>query len=92
MIRSHPTERGALMVDFVLQNSAHFEQPFPNLLLAFTNLKAEQVAARRFLPEDYLGGELAGVHLMPMRQPIHIAIEIKDPGLSALSYHIAVVD
>jgi hypothetical protein len=92
LVRSHPELADALQVDVILQNNAPFEQTFPVLELTFTNLRSEPVATRRLNPEDYLGGELAGRDKMPVRQPIHIALEIADPGSEAVSYHITIID
>lgn len=92
MVRSHPSVAGALVVDVILQNNAPFEQPFPNILLTFSNLQNETVAARRFTPTEYLGGELAGSTHMPTRQPIHVGFEIQDPGSEALNYQLTIVD
>src|SRR5690606_4551039 len=88
LVRSHPTVADALQVDVILQNNAPFEQTFPSLELTFTNLRSEPVAKRKLTPAEYLGGELAGSNKMPIRQPIHIALEILDPGKEAVSYHI----
>lgn len=92
LVRSHPEVADALQVDVILQNNAPFEQTFPVLELTFTDLRSEPVATRRLDPADYLGGELAGRDKMPVRQPIHIALEIADPGSEAVSYHITIVD
>lgn len=92
VVRSHPEVEDALMVDVILRNNAEFEQTFPSLLLTFSNLRNEPVASRRLSPDEYLGGELAGSNLMPVRQPIHIGLEIADPGQEAVSYSIAIVD
>lgn len=92
VVRSHPDVEHALMVDVILQNNAQFEQPFPTLLLTFADLHNQPVASRRLTPDDYLGGELAGSDSMPVNQPIHIGIEIADPGEEAVSYSIAIVD
>ncbi len=92
LVRSHPDITDALQVDVILQNNAVFEQAFPVLELTFTNLRSEPVASRRLTPAEYLGGELAGRDKMPVRQPIHIALEIADPGRDAVSYHITIVD
>jgi predicted Zn finger-like uncharacterized protein len=92
LVRSHPDIADALQVDVILQNNAPFEQTFPVLELTFTNLRSEPVASRRLTPAEYLGGELAGRDKMPVRQPIHIALEIADPGRDAVSYHITIVN
>ena len=92
LVRSHPEVVDALQVDVILQNNAPFEQTFPILELTFTNLRSEPVATRRLNPAEYLGGELLGRDKMPVRQPIHIALEIADPGKEAVSYHITIVE
>lgn len=92
VVRSHPNHPNALVVDAVLQNTAKFEQSFPILDLVFTDSQDKIVAARRLLPGDYLGGELAGRTQMPVRQPVHIAIEIADPGREAIGYKISIAD
>ncbi|MFC6634450.1 DUF3426 domain-containing protein [Microbulbifer taiwanensis] len=91
VVRSHPQLAGALVVDAVLLNTAPFAQPFPSLLLNFSDLKDKPVASRRFTPREYLQGELAGRKQMPSGSPVHIALEIVDPGSEAVNYelHIA---
>jgi hypothetical protein len=90
VVREHPDTQGALAVDVMLINGAPFEQPFPDLVLAFTDINENQVAARRFTPKDYLGGELAGRDLMPQNQKIHITLDLVDPGAEAVNYHISI--
>lgn len=92
LVRSHPQHQNALIVDAVLQNSAAFPQSFPALDLIFTDSQDKPVAARRFEPTDYLGGEMAGKQNMPSQQPIHIALEIVDPGPRAVGYKIAIAN
>lgn len=86
VVRSHPKREQALIIDCVLLNTASFSQPFPDFQLAFSNIKGQLIAQRRFTPQEYLKGELAGVDSMPSNQPVHIAIEIIDPGKDAVNY------
>ncbi|SDK50015.1 DUF3426 domain-containing protein [Microbulbifer yueqingensis] len=88
VVRSHPDIEGALVVDAVLLNTADFPQPFPDLLLRFSDLKNQPVASRKFEPREYLQGELAGRSQMPPGSPVHIAIEIVDPGREAINYEL----
>lgn len=92
VVRSHPELAGALVVDAVLLNTAPFPQSFPSLQLSFTDLKNRPVASRRFAPRDYLRGELAGSRQMPSGSPVHIAIEIVDPGSEAVNYELHIVN
>ncbi len=91
IVRSHPTRRGALAVDAVISNQADFPQPYPTLQLQFSDLNGNPVAGRRFQPSEYLSGELTGSKLMPVHQPVHIALEIVDPGARAVNYLLTVV-
>ncbi len=86
MVRSHPELDNALIVDSILLNNAPFEQPFPHFTLSFSDLDGKPLAWRRFTPREYLGGELAGAALMPRGQPVHISLEIEDPGPEAVNY------
>jgi predicted Zn finger-like uncharacterized protein len=90
VVREHPDTQGALAVDVMLINGAPFEQPFPDLVLVFTDIDDNQVASRRFIPKDYLGGELVGRELMPQNQKIHITLDLVDPGAEAVNYHISI--
>jgi len=86
VVRTHPQAEGALVVDTILLNTASFRQPFPDLTLTFSDRHGQTVASRRFRPQEYLAGELAGHKLMPSNQPIHLTLEIEDPGPEAVSY------
>lgn len=90
VVRSHPNTVNALIVDAIIQNTAKFEQSFPTMDLVFTDKNDNIVAARRLSPSDYLAGELAGRETMPVRQPVHIAVEIADPGEDAIGYRIVI--
>ena len=90
VVRSHPKLSGALVVDAVLLNTADFTQPFPSLMLSFSDLKNQPVASRLFTPREYLQGELAGRKEMPSGNPVHIAIEIVDPGREAVNYELQI--
>ena len=89
VVRSHPEFAGALVVDAILYNRATFSQPFPLLELRFADLNGSLIASRRFKPAEYLSGELAGVSEMPPQTPIHISLDILDPGNKAVNYSLS---
>ncbi len=89
VVRSHPTLQRALVVDALLLNKADYEQPFPDITLMFRDLNDNMVASRRFTPAQYLSGELSGENDMPVQTPVHIALELVDPGPEAVSYSIS---
>lgn len=88
MVRSHPEVKGALVVDAILTNQAPFAQPYPRVQLVFADMDGAAVAVRTFTPTEYLAGELSGSSLMPSRQPVHIALELHDPGPQATNYEL----
>ncbi|WP_323148328.1 DUF3426 domain-containing protein [Pseudomonas oryzihabitans] len=89
VVRSHPQFSGALRVDAILYNRAPFSQPFPLLELRFADLNGQLLASRRFKPGEYLNGELKGQDEMPPQTPIHIALDILDPGPRAVNYSLS---
>ncbi|MES2823738.1 MAG: DUF3426 domain-containing protein [Pseudomonadota bacterium] len=90
VVRVHPQAENALMVDAIILNKAPFDQPFPDLKLAFSTVDDIPVTARRFSAKEYLGGELAGMKYIPRNQPVHITLELVDPGPDAVNYHMSI--
>ncbi|GAB7530650.1 DUF3426 domain-containing protein [Pseudomonas sp. 3A(2025)] len=88
VVRSHPDFQGALVVDAIIYNRASFSQPFPLLELRFADTSGQLIASRRFKPSEYLSGEMAGKEEMPPQTPIHIALDILDPGAKAVNYSL----
>ncbi|HSC82674.1 MAG TPA: DUF3426 domain-containing protein [Pseudomonas sp.] len=89
VVRSHPDYMNALMVDAIIYNRAPFAQPFPLLELRFADINGQLLASSRFKPSQYLGGELAGQAEMPPQTPIHVSLEISDPGAKAVNYSLS---
>ena len=86
VVRSHPLVNKALIIDAIVINQATFEQPFPDISLNFSDINNNIVAQRRFTPQEYLSGEAKGLTVMPPNVPVHIALEILDPGKEAVNY------
>ncbi len=91
VIRSHPREPEALLVDVLLRNSGPFRQAFPGLRLQFYDVRGEVVASRVFRASEYLGGEMRGLKLMPAETEVRLSLELVDPGNDALGYEMDVV-
>ena len=88
VVRSHPDYTNALIVDAILFNEARYPQPFPELELSFSALNGNPVASRRFSPAEYLRGDLTNMEAMPVNTPLHISLEIVDPGEQAVNYNL----
>ncbi len=90
VVRNHPEQSNALVVDAIIVNNAAFSQAFPQLQLTFTDTRDKVVASRQFTPAEYLRGELAGSQTMPRKQPIHLSLELADPGPDAVNYRLEI--
>ncbi len=88
VVMKHPRTEGALLLDTIITNYASFEQAYPSLYVRFSDMQDQVVAARVFTPQEYLGGDLVGSTIMPVRRPIHLSLELVDPGERAVNYKI----
>ncbi|WP_275944094.1 zinc-ribbon and DUF3426 domain-containing protein [Azomonas macrocytogenes] len=88
VIRRHPDFKGALIADAILYNRATFAQPFPTLELRFADINSQPIASRRYHPSEYLSGELTNQAKMPPQTPIHIRLDVLDPGENAVNYSL----
>lgn len=86
IVESHPSRANALLIDATLVNQADFPQPYPLLEIRFSDLNNQLVAGRRFRPSEYLPAGTSLEKGMPPHQPVHIVLEIVDPGKDAVSF------
>lgn len=98
-VYSHPNEKNALMVNVTMKNTANFAQPYPIMQIDFSDIRGGKVAARRFLPKEYLETAPAQANiqtqaqinntklqLLPADTSTTITMEIQDPGKQAMTY------
>lgn len=88
-VRPHPERADALLLEALIENRAGFAQPYPAIELQFSDIRGRPLAARRFRPDEYLRGEVAVGSLMPVGQPVRIAMAMESPGQQAVNYQIA---
>lgn len=88
VVREHPDFKKALLIDVILTNHASYPQLFPIMELIFTDSENKPVRQRQFKPSEYLMGELAKLETMPPDVPIHISLELVDPGSKARGWEI----
>ena len=79
-VRVHPSVPQALLISLRIVNLAPFDQPYPVLELMLLNTDGKVVARRRFRPAEYLPAEPEYPQLMPTGVPIHLRMELVDPG------------
>lgn len=88
-IYSHPNVKKALMISGTLINHAHFDQPYPDMQIDFSDVRGEVIASRVFTPEYYMQIKLDSLKLMPPETPVDFNMEIQDPGNDAMTYEFS---
>ncbi|MEW6647958.1 MAG: DUF3426 domain-containing protein [Pseudomonadota bacterium] len=83
-IRSHEQYQGALTIHATLQNRAAFAQPYPAVEVVMRDLGGKVVAARRFLPQEYLRGPVPA--LLEAQATAQLTLEVVDPGSEAVGF------
>ncbi len=90
LVREHkdPSLKDLRIVDIVLTNKAPFKQPFPDLLLQYTDINNKLIADQLVAPNTYLKGEMTGETLMPINTRIYISFPIKAPPRNAVNHQL----
>jgi len=84
-IRSHERYQGALTIAATLQNRAAFAQPYPAVEVVMRDLGGKVVAARRFLPQEYLADNTTAPLLAP-QGTAQLVLDVVDPGAEAVGF------
>lgn len=87
VVRNHPEQNGALLVEARLHNRAPFPQPLPAVALSFSNLNGDIVAQRVFRPSEYLTGENTPEEI-GVNRALPIRLSLQDPGREAINYRL----
>lgn len=88
-IRPHPSVAGALIISATVRNEAEFAQAFPVVRISLSDLQEKAVAARRFVPADYvIDAAEARRGLAPSASAV-IVFEVADPGRDAVAFEFA---
>jgi hypothetical protein len=90
VVRKNPQVANALIIDAILLNITEQPLAFPDLDLYFSDLAKTPVASRRFKPSEYLSGEMSGQTMIPPGNPVHIALDIQNPGEEAVNWSMQV--
>jgi hypothetical protein len=85
-VRSHPVNAEALQVTATIINTADYIQSFPVIRITLSNRHGRIIASRDFQPPEYLSDNIdIGKGLAP-KQPLHIELEVSDPGKDAVGF------
>lgn len=85
-VYSHPNENGALVINVTMKNNADFAQPYPIMQIDFSNIRGSTIAARRFLPTEYLQIDSEQIRPLQPHMSTSLSMEIQDPGKAAMTY------
>jgi predicted Zn finger-like uncharacterized protein len=88
-MRSHPNQKNALLVSTAIVNKADYDQPYPVVAIKLFDLSGDTVATRYFEPEEYLDKLYSKFLLMEAGTPVHITLEILDPGDDAVNFEFS---
>ena len=84
-VRTHPGAKNTILISAIFVNNARFDQPYPDILITLSDLTTTVVAQRRFTPADYLA-QASAFQLMKAGKPVHITLEVLDPGNDAANF------
>jgi predicted Zn finger-like uncharacterized protein len=85
-VRIHPMFEGALEVTAVLVNDGTRDQSFPALRFILFNVNGDIIAARRFLPAEYLGEQYIPDLPIKASQTATIRLDLIAPEDAAVSF------
>ena len=85
-VESHPSYSGALLVNATIVNRAPFSQPYPDILLRFSDAQGAPYAERVFTPDEYLRAPLVDPDRFASEVPVKLVLELLDPGPGAVRY------
>jgi len=88
-VRLHPRVEHALVINATLVNQAPMTQAYPLIQLRMSDLSGTQVAGRWFMPRDYLRNPALAETGMQPGKPLHILLEVVDPGEDVVSFQFA---
>jgi len=86
-LSNHPTLKDELRLHAIISNNAKLEQSYPTLSLNFTDINGKLITSNIFQPKDYLSGTTL-LEVMPIGIPIHLVIDLSDPGHEATGFSL----
>ena len=85
-IRLHPNLNKALLINGNLVNQAEFAQPYPVVVLTFTDNQDRIVARRGFQPKEYLSDPAMSEAGLGPHEAALMVLAVLDPGPAAINF------
>lgn len=92
-INPHPDYQGISQMTLTFTNTAGFPQPLPAIELAFSDVRGQPIAGRRFSPHQYLDQSPAApvVPAMSAQQSLDAQLAFATPADGAVNYQVRFV-
>ena len=87
-MHSHPTLDDTLVLNATIVNRADRAQPYPALQITLLDAQAQPLAARVFVPEEYLPDGAGAQTGMPPGDYLPVIMELRDPGSHAVGFEM----
>lgn len=84
-VQPHPQYADALQLSAVLSNRSSHSQPYPDLLVHFSNQFGERLSQGLFPPSNYLKGEASNSEAFPANTRLQLSLVLADPGRDAIN-------
>ncbi len=84
IVRPDP-DHGRLLVDTLIHNISIVDHPFPDLRLSMRDPSNALIGTRLIHPAEYLGAAAAQLVRFEPDTPVHISLQVADPGKTVAS-------
>ena len=86
VVQAHPRVAQALLVDLSFVSRAARPIAYPVVELRLTDVSGNRVAARRFMPAEYLPAGTDPARGLQPDQPVHVNLELMAPRIEVVSF------
>ncbi|WP_266170409.1 zinc-ribbon and DUF3426 domain-containing protein [Dyella subtropica] len=87
-VQAHPSVPGALLISATVRNDAHFDQPWPVVVVTLSDINGKRIAMRRLRPNEYLGDGATLLRGLPAGDSTALVLEVEDPGNKAVAFEL----
>ncbi len=87
-IVSVPEKEDTIQLFAMLSNIGKYDQKFPTLQVKFTDINGRLIKEKIIKPEEYIKNYKKNKTLLNSNSKQYVAMQLQDPGLSAVNYEI----
>lgn len=90
-VRQHPSHAQQLQATLILENTAHFHQPFPLLRIHFSDAQGATLTAEERTARQYVDGTRYNPLRMPPGERLEITLDLPRPASGHLGYELTLL-